>query len=112
MALPGRRPIATIYSPKEYAEWQKVALAALKDVPAFAIDGLCTVRVGCHVTRPKTTKLSAPKPDVDNYAKGVLDVITKDGRFWSDDCQVWDLSVCKAWTSGPSHILVEIERDL
>lgn len=110
--MPGRKPIATIYSPKEYSEWQKAAAAALKAVPAFPVEGPCSVTIVCCAARPKTTKLPAPKSDVDNYAKGVLDAITKDGRFWSDDTQVISLLVTKAWASGdePPAIYVTIEK--
>lgn len=105
--MPGRKPIATIYSPKEYQEWQMVAAAALQSVPAFPVDGPCKVSVLCEVARPKTTKLPHPKWDVDNAAKSILDAITKDGRFWSDDSQVAHLTVEKRWAEA-SSISVEI----
>lgn len=110
--MPGRKPLATIYSPKEYKDWQTAAAAALKGVPAFPLDGPCTVSITCEVVRPKTTKLPAPKPDVDNYAKGVLDAITKDGRFWNDDSQVVGLWVRKQWTTGEPGIHVSISKEL
>lgn len=110
--MPGRKPLATIYSPKEYQDWQKLAAAALKAVPSFPIDDTCSVSIVCEVARPKTTKLPHPKPDVDNYAKGVLDAITKDGRFWNDDSQVRELTIRKAWTTGTPGILVSIAKDL
>lgn len=36
--------------------------------------------------------------DVDNYAKGPLDVITKSGKVWGDDKQVVSLRVSKRYT--------------
>lgn len=98
IAPKGRRPLATFYSPKNYKDWQNEVLAALKELPAEHFDGPLEVTVRCVATRPKTTKLLAPKPDVDNYAKGPLDVITKDGRIWTDDTQVVDLHVSKRWS--------------
>jgi len=88
--------MAIFYSPSEYRTWQEEAAKCLKsldtyEVPAVPFDGPVNVTVVCWAARPKTTKLIAPKPDADNYAKGVLDSITKDGRFWSDDTQVVDL---------------------
>lgn len=100
--------MAVVYSPKEYATWQKEAAALLKAVAAHYFEGPVAVELECQVTRPKTTKLAAPKPDVDNYAKAVLDAITKDGRFWSDDTQVVTLTATKAWTTGAPGILVTI----
>ncbi|MGH6746415.1 RusA family crossover junction endodeoxyribonuclease [Novosphingobium sp.] len=95
----GRKPIVTMYSPKEYKEWQQEALRLLKAVSPDLIEGPVEVVLTALVAKPKSTKLSAPKPDVDNYAKGVLDVITQDGRFWNDDTQVVSLGISKRWTT-------------
>ncbi len=88
-----------MYSPKEYKEWQQEALRLLKAVSPDLIEGPVEVVLTALVAKPKSTKLSAPKPDVDNYAKGVLDVITQDGRFWNDDTQVVSLGISKRWTT-------------
>lgn len=108
--MPGRKPIASFYSPKEYQEWQKDAAKALKSVIAEHTSLPVEVFVEVRATRPKTTKLFVPKPDVDNYAKGPLDVITKDGRFWDDDTQVADLHVKKRWSTEdrPTGVYVTI----
>jgi len=55
----------------------------------------------------KTTKLGAPKPDVDNYAKGVLDSMVKAGML-ADDTLVHKLTVIKQWFTD-DRIVVEVE---
>jgi Holliday junction resolvase RusA-like endonuclease len=98
----------TLYSPREYQDWQAEALKLLKAVTALRFDGPVEVELLCAVAKPKTTKLAAPKPDVDNYAKGVLDVVTKFGDVWSDDTQVTRLTVTKTWTTGEPGIGVRV----
>lgn len=44
---------------------------------------------------PKTTK-----PDLDNMAKALLDVMTK-LHFWIDDAQVVNLQISKFWEEDP-----------
>jgi len=53
-------------------------------------------RVDVIGERPKTTKLSSPRGDVDNYVKGALDAATKAG-LWSDDGRIETLIVTKRW---------------
>ena len=100
--------MAVFYSPKEYKDWQEAMLTALKSVPAEYTTGPVDVTVLCVAERPKTTKLLMPKPDVDNYGKGPLDVITKDGRFWADDTQVADLHVSKRWSRADRPVGITI----
>lgn len=62
------------------------------------IYGPVHVLVECVCTKPKTGRLQFPRGDVDNYVKGVLDVMTKSGNFWNDDAQVVSLQVVKRYT--------------
>jgi len=48
--------------------------------------------------KPKTGKLLHPRGDVDNYAKGPMDVMTKSGNFWNDDVQVVSCQCVKRYT--------------
>lgn len=110
--IAGKRAIVSMYSPKEYQTWLAEAQRLLTTVtpPEQPFEGRLYVSVEVYVTAPKASKLPHPKPDVDNYAKGVLDAITKDGRFWSDDSQVGVLLVSKAWAPGPGSIHVSIRN--
>ena len=48
--------------------------------------------------RPKRSSLLAPKGDVDNYVKGVMDGATQ-ANLWSDDTRVHTLIVQKRWSN-------------
>ncbi len=99
-AIPVRgKTIVNTYHPKAYTEYQAQVSAALKtafgDREAFD----CPVRVDVvfFMTKPRTTKLHAPAPDLDNYVKGVLDSATKAG-IWTDDKLVVELEASKGWS--------------
>lgn len=108
IAPKGKRPVVSLYSSKEYQAWLKEAGQQLRGVVPQYFEGPVSVDLRFDVQRPKTTKLAAPAPDVDNYAKAVLDALTKDGRFWSDDSQVVELRAIKAWTTGTPGVHVQI----
>jgi len=61
------------------------------------ITGPVHVLMECVSTKPKTGKLKHPRGDVDNYAKGPLDMMTKSGNFWKDDVQVVSLQCVKRY---------------
>lgn len=115
--VPCPRPRMTrfgaIYYPAKYSHWKA---AASRIIPGLLWDaGLHSpinteVQVSLHffATRPRTTKLSYPKPDIDNYCKSVLDALN--GHAWEDDSQVIYLHASKAWAppNTPGHIQVVI----
>jgi len=47
------------------------------------------------ITRPKQTKLTAPRADIDNFIKAVFDSLN--GYLWEDDRQVLKLYAIKQW---------------
>jgi Holliday junction resolvase RusA-like endonuclease len=90
----------------------KTFLAEAKaSLPKFdePIEGPLQVFVDCYVARPKTTERDYPRGDVDNYVKGVLDVLTDRG-LWNDDDQVTELQVTKQFAVTQPCIRVTIKR--
>lgn len=98
-----RGKFGSAYMPKEYTDWKDRAVECVRgvnDIPSEPFDGPVTVDLRVLAPRPKTTKLTHPSPDVDNYAKAVLDAITQSERWWADDKQVVRLDVSKAWADA------------
>ena len=82
--------------PKEYKDWKATVAEFFKTSGIKTRDTAVSVYLHVAVAKPKTTKLRFPKPDVDNYAKSVLDAATEAG-VWDDDTLVQDLTVSKHW---------------
>ena len=102
---------AGVYTPKTADEWKQIIAASLEPYSGRLIEGSFTADLCFYFSRPKAhfgtgknnhqVKESAPrrhiqKPDVDNLAKAVLDVLTSI-KFWKDDSQLVKLTVRKAW---------------
>lgn len=94
---------------KSYKEWRTQAFEDIKDLldtlPNIqTLDGPLAVMIRVAVPAPKKTAREYPRGDVDNFAKGPLDAITKapdyeDGitKIWGDDDQVVMLFICKEY---------------
>jgi len=96
----GRFP--SVYHPKEYTAWKEQLAETVKaqaDLPPEALTGPLKVDVQVFASKPRTSKLKHPRPDCDNYGKGILDAITDSGRVWADDSQVVDLRIAKHWAA-------------
>jgi len=59
------------------------------------LSGPLTVDLELFIGRPKTTKLDAPRADIDNFVKAIFDVMN--GKLWDDDSQVIKLYATKQW---------------
>lgn len=73
----------------------KVANDMFKDFHPFEYELMVDIK--CYCTRPKTTKLSYPRSDVDNLAKAIMDLMNK--KLWLDDSQVIGMFISKEWAS-------------
>jgi Holliday junction resolvase RusA-like endonuclease len=99
--VPAGRPRVTrwgTYYPKSYTDWAKAAKPFVEAMPAAPITGNVALLVEVRCTAPKKTDHTAPMGDVDNFAKGPMDLITKLGKSWIDDRQIVSLIVVKRWT--------------
>ena len=103
-----------MYYPRTYNKFKREASTVLPGCLFDAglhrkLEGPLLVKVDLKVQRPKQTKLSHPSPDIDNYAKSVLDALN--GYAWTDDTQVVKLEATKSWSSPgePGEILISIE---
>jgi Holliday junction resolvase RusA-like endonuclease len=93
-----------VYYPKKYVVWRKSMAAAVTEAKGrrhtISSSRRLVVELECYVKTPKNSKLEDPKPDVDNYAKAILDACNK--ILWDDDSQIVELKVTKQW-SGSQH---------
>lgn len=99
--VPCPRPQVTrmghAYYPKAYSDWRVMAKEAMEfSGDPMPLDQPMTVAIEVRADRPRTSKLAMPRGDVDNYAKSILDLLTK-VRTWLDDSQVGTLVVRKRW---------------
>lgn len=96
------------YSDPNYRRWMNEAIDRIRDQWPWEgkFTGPVSVYVVHAVERPKNTKLEFPAPDVDNYAKAVLDALTQSRVVWDDDTQVVSLVTRKTWTDVPGGAVV------
>lgn len=98
---PAARPRVTrqgwSFYPKKYKNFKAALGKWFTENAVVSVPSLQAFTIGMVITiaRPKTSKLDFPRPDVDNYAKSVLDAGTK--VLWHDDTQCRRLLVEKQW---------------
>lgn len=109
--MPSPRPrfrvigkFASAYMPKDYKDHTEALIKQLQQIDCQPREGPLDVDLVFWCKKPRTSKLSHPKPDVDNFAKTVMDAITKAGNLWLDDTQVVRLTAMKAWAPDDGHV--------
>lgn len=116
--MPAPRPrfrvigkFASAYMPKEYTVWKDRVIECVRGVgsiPSEPLEGPLLVTLRVLATKPRTSKLLYPSPDVDNYAKGVLDALSQSLCWWADDKQVVRLDVAKGWADAEAAPGIEV----
>jgi|TARA_R100001530_G_scaffold100170_1_gene69595 Holliday junction resolvase RusA-like endonuclease len=86
--------------------WDLVPMVLGPDFSPF--DKGLYVDVELYVTRPKTTKLDTPRPDIDNYQKAVFDALN--GFLWTDDKLIEAVYAVKQWAAKdmPGYFVVGV----
>lgn len=103
-----------MYDPGTAEGWKgQVAAAAREHLPPAPLTGPLYVELSFYIPRPKShyrtgknahllredaPKWCTAKPDVDNFAKAVLDALTV-LRVWEDDAQVADCRTRKLYAT-------------
>lgn len=88
--VPASRPRVTrwgTYYSKTYTAWRNEAASVLREA-LTKFDGQLAVLTEVVAPRPKTTKLRAPRGDIDNFEKAAWDAVTSSGAAWRDDAQI------------------------
>lgn len=108
-----------VYNPKSADKWknavmQAVFAHAVKTGCNTQLEGPVRVKMLFVLPRPKAHKKEtfvSVRPDLDNYAKAVLDALT-DIHVWADDGQVAQLFAEKSYhcVGGRVGMFLEIEE--
>lgn len=112
--VPASRPRVTrwgTFYAKNYGDWLKAAPAYVPSVEQ-PLCGPVAVSLLFVCKKPKTGKRDWPRGDIDNYAKGVLDTMTKAG-IWHDDDQVTTATIRKRYAQKGEqpHIQITATED-
>ena len=95
------------FTPEDTAIWeQEVRLAALPHRPRVPLDGPLEAEMTFYLYRPGGKKREYPcvRPDLDNYAKSVLDALN--GIIYTDDSRIVKLTLSKLY--GDPRVEVKI----
>ena len=108
--VPASRPRVTrwgTYYLKTYQEWMDVAMASVPEAQ-FKFPGQVKVHMTFGIQKARTSKLARPHGDIDNYEKGIYDILTKKG-YWLDDVEITKHTVQKIFVQKGGYVSLEIE---
>lgn len=106
---------ARAYTPKKSADWER---EIQKHVRMQPLQGPLIMTIVCHLPIPKSwskkkhaqavsgSVFPVSKPDVDNYAKSVMDALN--GIAYFDDSQVVTLTCQKQYSADEPGLMIEI----
>jgi Holliday junction resolvase RusA-like endonuclease len=112
--VPASRPRVTRWGThygKTYKKWRQDFKAVLHSMrpkpPRFG-----TLEVWCdfHIQKARTSKLTVPRGDLDNYVKALWDGCN--GVVWGDDNQIVECHATKQFTKDrkPGYIVLEVKN--
>ena len=117
--VPASRPRVSrwgVYYGKRYTKFRsqalKVSVPIIKRLnetgaATLPLKGSLELHISFEARRPKTSKLVCPKPDVDNFLKAALDVLTK-AELWEDDHQITTVKADKSWAKNEPCIRLSV----
>lgn len=115
--VPASRPRVTkwgTYYGKTYKEYRELAEKAIPPNRKRELVGNLRADVTFVCARPKTTKRTNPRGDIDNHLKAVLDAITGTRKspkgYWNDDDQIVRISARKRWQKPDElpHTIIQV----
>lgn len=98
LRLKGGKSMGVAYYAGKYKNFLVEAPKAIPESIEYFDKGTAIeVAVQFICQRPLKPANPYPVGDVDNYAKGILDAITKQGTYWKDDAQITKLTLVKRY---------------
>lgn len=93
--------------------WQASRNPPMQDLPLLTFMEFYMPRPKSHLKKDGSIKPTAPhfftgKPDADNLAKAVLDILTQ-VNAWRDDSLVVDCRVIKRYANGATGVKLRID---
>lgn len=96
------------YYPSAYKKWVEEFVRLFDQQSFTQFTGPVRARLLLDCRKARTSKLLIPGGDVDNYAKSVLDGLTKVG-MWDDDKQVESLRVTKRFAKPDAPVGIHLQ---